>query len=111
MNTPQTHEDGDKDPAIVEIFILIYLFDHDDTPIGRCDDKIPRIFNVEKPRRTPVKVEYNSIADSKYGYEAPKWDLRLKTIPEYCCNHCESNTSVKELIGTFAVNSDFPNFP
>ena len=111
MNIPQTHEDGDEKPAIMKVFVLFYFFNHDNTSVCWCDDKISCIFNIEKSRRTPVEIEYDSIANTKYGKETPERNFRLKAIPKEDGNCYKSNPAVKELIGTFSVYSDFSKFP
>jgi len=38
MYVERTHENGHLQPAVVEIFIVVHLFDHDHLSVGRSDN-------------------------------------------------------------------------
>ena len=53
MYVERTHEDGHLQPAVIEIFVVVHLFDHDHFAIGRGND-CPGILRVV-PGRDPEK--------------------------------------------------------
>ena len=72
MNVPQTHEDGNHQPAIVEIVVFVHFFYHDDMPVSWGHDNAVSILTAKVADRTPIEVKHYTIDGTEYNCKNPK---------------------------------------
>ena len=70
-----THKDGNHEPTIVEVFILIHFFYNYYSTIGRCHHYFLGVFLAKQADRASEKIHQHSIQDNTYHSYDIEWQF------------------------------------
>ena len=70
MDIQRTHEDGDHQALVVEVGVLLSLFDHNDLSVGRGHDQFLRVA-IKIADRTTIEIERNQPRRNEDDQECP----------------------------------------
>jgi hypothetical protein len=87
MDIQGTHEDTDEESLVMEIIILLRLFDNYNLSVSRGNDQFLRV-SIEIADRTTVEIKGECPHRTKDKKECPKRDRVINGIPK---NHSDTN--------------------
>ena len=104
MHVEGAHEDGNHQPAVVEILrFLDFLNDHD-LAVGRRHDDSLGVFERKIAHRTAEKVHDDGIECAENSHEKPKPEFRIEP-PEQQSRGCNHDEAPNKRVGALAMQS------
>ena len=105
MNVEETHEDGDHQPLVVEVFVFLHFLNHYDLAVGRSHDDAFGIFKIEITDGAAVEVEHNAPNGQHNDEKQPKRPLCIETVPQRHRDKGDEDKAIGECIVSLTVNA------
>ena len=110
VHVEQTHEDGNHQSAVVEVFVLLdFLYDNH-LAVGRCHDNLGCIFLTKISDRTFEEIKHNAVYCPKHYQETPERNLGVESLPQHDCYGHDGEQAVYQCVISFAMYSYFLYF-
>ena len=106
MYVGQAHEYGNHQSAVMEIFVFVHLFYHDDFTVGRSYDNVFRV-PFETSDRASEEIDYDKVDDRAYGCRNIERELAFKSIVKAGVEQQQHPCTCDERVRSFPMYSDF----